>query len=83
MMTLKDMLTFVESMDDTEKQLLKNYLDAIQPIQNTPDLQLGTMDIDELLQTIDMMHEGLSDEEFEAMLDDMNSEYIDTKDADL
>ena len=75
-MPLQEMIKQLDELSLSEIDLLKNYLDAVQPSQATPNLQIGTMDIDALLETIDAMHEGMSDAEFEDMLEDMANEYI-------
>ncbi|MDX2077353.1 MAG: hypothetical protein SFZ02_13050 [bacterium] len=68
-MTLQDMIKQLDELSLSEIDLLKNYLSSVQPSQTTPTLQIGTMDIDALLETIDVMREGMSDAEFEDMLD--------------
>ncbi len=82
-MTLQEMIKQLDELSLSEIDLLKNYLGSVQPSQTTPTLQIGTMDIDALLETIDTMHEGMSDAEFEDMLEDMNGEYIKTEDDGL
>jgi hypothetical protein len=82
-MTLQEMIKQLDELSLSEIDLLKNYLGSVQPSQTTPTLKIGTMDIDALLETIDTMHEGMSDAEFEDMLEDMNREYIKTEDDGL
>ncbi|MDZ4672392.1 MAG: hypothetical protein SH821_16140 [Phototrophicales bacterium] len=40
------------------------------------ELQAGTMDVDKLMEAIVAMREGLSEAELEAIIADMNEEYI-------
>jgi uncharacterized alpha-E superfamily protein len=81
MMNLQEVKEAVDHLSPEERAELRAYLDEQTTQEETP-LRAGTMNVDALLEAGRAIREGFSDEEWEAIEQAMNEEYIEPVDKD-
>ncbi len=81
MMNLQEVKEAVDHLSPEERAELRSYLDE-QTVQEEAPLKAGTMNVDALLEAAKAIREGFSDEEWEAIEQAMNEEYIEPVDED-
>ena len=76
-MTLRELITAVDSLSLDDLLRLREH---IQQRERERKYQIGTMDIDAILGGIEIMRQGLTENQFNEMIDAMNEEYIEPVD---
>jgi uncharacterized protein YeeX (DUF496 family) len=76
-MTFEEIKAYVDELSAEDRQQLREYLD------DHIELKAGTMDINKLLEAVDKIREGMSQEEIDEMIALMNEEYIEEVDDSL
>ncbi len=76
-MIFTDVMKAVEQFSPEELRQLREY---IQQREQHPELKAGTLDMDELLEGLEEMRLGLTDDEFREIERAMNEEYVEPLD---
>ena len=75
-MTLADVIQAVDRLSPEERRQLRDYLDRYEEAPETNDL-------DALMRALEVIREGLTEEEFSEIEQAMNAEYIEPLDKNL
>ena len=75
-MTLADVIQAVDRLSPEERRQLRDYLDRYEEAPETNDL-------DALMRALEVIREGLTEEEFSEIEQAMNAEYIEQLDKNL
>lgn len=78
MLNLQDVKDAVDHFSPEERAELRAYLDE----RETTRLKAGTMNVDALLGAVREMHKGLSESEWDEIVQAMNEEYIEPIDEE-
>lgn len=76
-MTLDELKRAVDRLSGEEFRQLRDYVNQrAAHKQADTELRIGTMNVDTLMQAVEQIREGLTEEEIETMVAAMNEEYI-------
>lgn len=76
-MTLNELIRAVDALSEDELAQLRDYINHRQFREQTnTELRPGTTDVDALIEAIDQMREGLTEQQLDEIVAAMNEEYI-------
>lgn len=78
MLNLQEVKEAIDYLSPEERAELRAYLDE----RETITLRAGTMNIDALLEAVREMHEGITESDWDEIVQAMNEEYIEPVDDD-